>query len=316
MSTMPRNWKDIIGIALADIHLCLKPPIWRSTEPIWFAAMLEPLLQVMELQIKLKCPAIIAGDIFDHWNTPAEVINAFLKFIPEGYAIPGQHDLPLHSYDDIGKSAYYNLCLHDRIQNMLPGARIVLDDMVLYGFPFGYEIESCERYKGNKHKLHIAIAHEYKFILNHSYKTVTVGHMLGRGKFRIIDNKWNGYDIVIYGDNHHGWSGKIPKCKTTFFNCGSLMRRRSDQKDYKPQIGLIYKDGSVKPWKLDISKDKYLKTLDTKGKKELLDMEDFLDELSKLGDSALDFTEAMKRFNRENKTGLKIRNIITKAMEK
>ena len=105
---------------------------------------------------------------------------------------------------------------------------------------------------------------------------------------------------------------------TTIFNCGTLMRRKSDEVDYKPQVGLLYSDGTVKPHYLDISKDIHLTADEAKEAEALdeIDMEVFAAELRKLGSSALDFADAMKHFWSKEKTKQKVKDLITKAMEK
>ena len=107
LPNLPKTDK-IVAIVCADIHLSSKAPVWRSNEPDWFAAMLKPLKQLVQLQAELECPVLIAGDIFDRWNASPELINFAMKYLPivDTYAIPGQHDLPLHNYEDMEKSAY------------------------------------------------------------------------------------------------------------------------------------------------------------------------------------------------------------------
>ena len=100
------------------------------------------------------------------------------------------------------------------------------------------------------------------------------------------------------------------------FNCGTLMRRKSDEIDYKPQVGLLLKSGEVIPHYLDISQDKYLETIEEGETKSELDMTSFMEELEKLGNTALDFKEAMKQFFHTGKTSDEAKQIILKAMEK
>ena len=104
-----KNTENIIAIFAADLHLSLKAPIWRSTEQDWFEAMLRPLVELRTLATLHNCPIVYAGDIFDKWNSPPELINFAIEHLPKGHAIPGQHDLPLHNYEDIRKSAYWTL---------------------------------------------------------------------------------------------------------------------------------------------------------------------------------------------------------------
>ena len=54
--------------------------------------MQRSLEQIRDLQKEFDCPVICAGDIFDKWNSPPELINFAYDNLPEIYAIPGQHD--------------------------------------------------------------------------------------------------------------------------------------------------------------------------------------------------------------------------------
>ena len=94
------------------------------------------------------------------------------------------------------------------------------------------------------------------------------------------------------------------------------MRRKSDEKHYAPQVGLLLESGEVKPHFLDISKDKYLDSIYDSVIIEELDIEEFLEELKKLGDTSLEFTGAVKQFFEKNKTHPVVQKIILKAGEK
>ncbi len=98
------------------------------------------------------------------------------------------------------------------------------------------------------------------------------------------------------------------------FNCGSLMRRKSDEINYKPQIGLLFDSGRIQPYHLNTSKDKHLDTQSTAAIETTLDMKTFIQELEKLDDTDLDFRDAMKEYLRKNKIKEPICNIILKAM--
>ena len=76
--------------------------------------------------------------------------------------------------------------------------------------------------------------------------------------------------------------------------------------------------GEVISHYLDTSEDKHLDAVDMALKEEKADlnMTDFMDELGKLGKSALDFKDAMKQFLHSGKTSPEAKQIILKAMEK
>ena len=319
----------VIAILCADIHLSHKPPIWRSNEPDWYAAMQRPLNEIEDLSAEHNCPVLCAGDIFDKWNSPAELINwAMLHLPPRMYVIPGQHDLPEHNIDNIYRSAYETLVRANKIKNIEYEQgefecgfgmfeQVVDPDMFLWGFPFG-TLFFANEYKSKN--LKIAIVHDYVWIGKHKYPNAPeekeIPKVIKKNNKHIINGKYYGYDVIVYGDNHDGFLTYIGD--TTIFNCGTLMRRKSDEVDYEPMVGLLYSDGTVEPHYLDISKDIHLTADEVKEAEALeeIDMEVFADELRKLGSSALDFVDTMKRFWGENKTRQKVQDITLKAMEK
>ena len=303
--------KNVIAILCADIHLSLNPPIWRSAEPDWFEAMKRPLDELKFLQQKFECPIICAGDVYDRWNSPPELINFAFDNLPKMYAIPGQHDLPLHKYEDIKKSAYLSLVNADVIQNILPDCFVRKELLVLHGFPFGFPITALiDKQQGNKEPaIHIAIVHEYRCIKGKSFLQAPY-----ESYFNTNEVNLSGYDIIVYGDNHKGFKTKI-NVNSTIFNCGTLMQRKSDEIDYKPQVGLLFKSGKVEPYYLDTSKDKHLEIQNLPDTETSPNMKAFIKELEKLGDSDLDFYDAMKQYLKKNRVEETVCNIILKAME-
>lgn len=311
----------VLAILLADIHLSLKAPIWRSAEPDWLAAQARPLVEVGVLQKKYRCPVICAGDVFDRnrktsdgWNAPPELINYAIKYLPDGmFAIPGQHDLPNHQYDDIHRSAYWTLVKAGKIKNIRPDEIMIVNKhLVLYGFPPGYEIKPCTEKMDieEDNTILVAVVHDYVWVGGCSYPNAPADRQLSRKLEQL-----KSYDVVVYGDNHKGFLAK--NTPTEIFNCGTLMRRKSDEIDYEPQVGLLLANGLVVQHRLDISKDKYI----TKAEEQFnasLEMGDFFDELEKLGKTSLDFVEAMKEFLHVHggKTSAEAKQIILDAMEK
>lgn len=310
----------VIAILCADIHLSHEPPVWRSNEPDWYAAMKRPLDEINELMFKYQCPLLCTGDVFNKWKSEPELINWALANLPHMRSIAGQHDLPEHRYDNLYRSAYETLVRAERIRNM---SGFVDDRSVLKfnvcAFPFGTPITPCIKPTGTPYSdksIYVAIVHEYVWTGKHRYPTAPKEARIETRSGKMIKGKLYGYDVIVYGDNHKGFITHVGK--TTVFNCGTLMRRKSDEEDYKPKVGLLYSNGTVEPYYLDISKDKHLTAEEVKDVEEIeqLDMELFAKELRTLSASALDFADAMKRFWRSDKTKKAVRHIITKAMEK
>ncbi len=131
-----------IAIAVADLHLSLNPPLARAAEPNWLDAMSRPLKELRELAEKLNVPILCSGDVLDRWNSSAELINFAIEHLPWMHAIPGQHDLPLHSLVDIHKSAYWTLVKAGNIWHINGKQQDVAGFLgTVSAFPWGVPVE-------------------------------------------------------------------------------------------------------------------------------------------------------------------------------
>jgi len=312
--------KKLIGILVADIHLSVNPPLWRSAEPDWFAAMDRPLSTIRHLQQENDCYVFCAGDLFDLWygadgKRAAELVNFAMKKIPKKFvSIPGQHDMPLHNYKDIEKSVYWTLVQAGSILNVPPKEPIYLSDIntEVYAFPYGTKVVPLNLDKHDEDRNHIALIHEYLWKGQARFEGAPASALLTPMKAC----QYNGYDLVVVGDNHIGFMAhRSSTTYTTIFNCGSLIRRKLDERYYRPQIGLLYEDGSVKPYDLSTGKDKYIEVQSKKAREVLFNMKGFIEELERLGRTDLDFRDAVKQFLKKEKVKRSIRNIILEAME-
>ena len=314
MSSMREINEGVIGIFCADLHLTLNAPVWRSAEPDWLEAQARVLKEIFDLAEDYDCPVFIVGDMFDKAIVSTELSNWIYEHIsiPNIYAIPGQHDLPNHQYDNIHKTGFRNLVNSNIIKEIKELSPIEFSNFIICGFPFDSEIVQLNY---TTKKLKIAIIHEYIWTGNHHYPNAPDEAKLTGDKTQYIDRKWFGYDVIVYGDNHKGFM--VGMGKTTVFNCGTLMRRKSDEINYKPQVGLLLESGKVVPHYLDISEDKYIESDEIPVEtEEELDMSSFMQELERLGKTALDFMDAMKQFLHAGKTSDEAKQIILDAMEK
>ena len=328
--------EDVIGIFCADIHLTIQAPVWRSVEPDWMAAQTRPLKELADLQYKFKCPVFCAGDIFDTAKSLPEVINFATDNIPDNmYAIPGQHDLPEHQIEQIHKSAFQSLLNTGAVISIDYRVNIISDCMIV---PFQFGEKLTEAPESAKFK--IAIVHEYKWIEGFSFPGAPEASKIGKRREIITkhnnpaiiaectkkfnkasglsnsgfdrNNKYYSYDLIVYGDNHKGFQTKIGN--TIIFNCGTLMRRKSDEINYKPQVGLLTKDFNMIPYYLNTSKDKYLE-VKTEEPEKNLDMSQIITELRKLGKSKLDFADAVEMYIKAGKASERVIKILYKAMK-
>jgi len=294
----------VVAIACSDIHLSLKAPLARAGEPDWLEAMKRMAYEIDEIADYHDVPVLCAGDVFDRWNSSPELINWALKHLPKLYAIPGQHDLPTHNLDLIEKSAYWTLVKAGKIHNLSVGENHGYKDMIFQGFPWGVPLEPCER---TDKRIHIALVHRYIWKKGKSYPGAPKD-----AHIRKQQDAHKGWDVVIYGDNHKGF---LQEGDTTIFNCGTLLRRKSDEIGYRPQVGLILDDGTVEPHYLNIKADIITETEKLRTPEEDMELKEFLEELTKLGDSSLDFKDAMIATLNKRKPGKAVRKLIVEAME-
>jgi hypothetical protein len=308
---MRKEVKGVIAILCSDIHLSHKPPVARSAEPNWYYAMVRPLLEIDRLrEVYGGVPVVCAGDIFDHWKSPPELINFAIQWLPASmYAIPGQHDLAYHSLEDIKKSAYWTLVQSGTIENLSEGIPIAAGDdgyLHLWGVPWNCKIPDTDGMM-EEGEIHLAVIHAYNWMKGKSYPGAPV-----EGRCIQWQKKLKAFTASVFGDNHKGFMfGKH------MMNCGTLMRRKIDERSYHPQVGLLTKWGRIIPWELDTSEDMFI-DVDNLAKmaEKGLEMSDFLSELSSLGDKALNFFDALKRFCKDNGVDKRTERIILEAMEK
>lgn len=280
-----------IAVLCADIHLSHKPPLARTAEDDWYEVtgrVLRQLVSAATTTDGYLLPIVCSGDLFDKWNPPPELINFVLEHSPHLYAVPGQHDLPLHRYDLVKKSAYWTLVEAGVVTTLKPDKPVEVSGRTplrLHGFPFGFPVKPLEE----PHDLTIEVAVVHDYFWKNSSTSFPDAPPEKRASSRW--EQLRGYDVIVTGDNHIPF--KVVNDKQTLWNCGGLFRRRSDEIDHDPSVGILHADGTVTRRKLDCSEDKFLDVDELVVTKEFMDS-GFLDELAKLGDSALDFGAAMK----------------------
>lgn len=89
--------------------------------------------------------------------------------------------------------------------------------------------------------------------------------------------------------------GKSGSMSINIMNCGTFFRRKSDEILYRPQIGLLYDDGSIAIHYLDVSRDLYVEAKDKKTPKfDGTDTSEVLAGFNGLGKDSLNFREALE----------------------
>lgn len=287
---------DVRAILASDIHLSQKCPVARSSEESWFDAMARPLAELRGLASRYDVPVVYAGDIFDRWNASAEVINFALRHLPPGYAVPGQHDLPNHSYEEIKRTAYWTLVEAGLLKDLKPGQPTDIGrGVVAHGFPWGHPPKSITQTEG---KIDLAVVHA--FIYDTPERAYPGAPPEARAS--VARAALAGFSAAVYGDNHRGFIDY--RKGLSIINCGGFMRRKSDERDYRPGVGLLLGDGTIKRHYLDTSAEAFIVATEAEERVgKMLDMSAFVDGLESLGgDDVLNFEAALRRFLETNGT--------------
>lgn len=299
--------ENVIAILCSDLHLSAIAPTARKGGD-WYEAQAKVLLRLKQLQrVYGDCPIIIAGDIFNHWNSPAELINfAILEMPPNVYMIPGQHDCPYHRYEDIHKSAYWTLVAAGAVTHIDKPMKVTGVPLTLYPFPWGKPL--VPNTIAGILPVRLAVIHAYV------WRDDSNGYPGAPEERKLVNVKASlkGYEAAVFGDNHKSFIDPTRR----IFNGGTMMRRNSDEKGYEPQVGLLHSDGIIVPWKLDI--DEVITIPDDQVERvyEALEMAGFLEELVSLGQSLMDFHAAMEHALEMNTIDRAVKDIIIAVMER
>jgi hypothetical protein len=279
----------VIAVLGSDLHLTNKTPVARA-ETDWLKVLSHALEQVCDLCDKHKCPFILAGDLFDKSNPPPVVVNAAFDMLPENtITIPGQHDLEFHNRQDINKTAYWTLVKAGRIDPLMGvGLRHTnrIAEWDLVPFPWGSDVKDYTA-KGERKSKSLAVIHAYCWTSDCSYLNAPRDLAVPKWERRLKE-----YDAAVFGDNHKGF---YAPGRCNIWNNGVMVPRRTDERDYKPRVGLLLRSGEVTSYELDTSQNKWATEKEIVEKiEDQQDLSDFIAEVKSLGKDPLDFLDALK----------------------
>lgn len=220
-----------IAILISDLHLQLRTPKGRE-ETNWLDVLTPMAAELKSLANQYQCPVFMAGDLFDNWAPPIEVINWAIDNLPCMYAIPGQHDLPAHNYEGRHRGAYGTLIRAGTITDLSPGYHTrLLNEWTVVAAPWGTLIPPAPGIGPS-----LLVAHTYAAS---GRSTAYTG-----SEAPPIQNTVNGYTTALYGDNHIPW--QMVHNGTNHFNHGCWVRRSRSERDYPTGgPGLLWPDGTV-----------------------------------------------------------------------
>ena len=305
----------VLAIFCSDIHLSETAPPARSAEPDWMEAQGRVLDQLDGLIQKYNCPIICAGDLFHRHNPQPALINWAIDHLPEMYTVPGQHDLPFHRYDDIERSAYWTLVKTKTIIDITQAQwwrGVGLDDLLLYGFAWGFEPSADDRRIDDR--LQVAVSHRFVWTQGKGYEGAPVGCLDGP-----TAELYKDFDVAVFGDNHQGFSQDRHRTRAcpAIFNCGCLIRRKANERDYKPRVGLLMSDGTIDTHYLDLTGDVWADQPDDEPEmtEMLEDLGSFISELKDADVGIIDFEESINRWLDGHDCSEPVRKILLEVTE-
>jgi hypothetical protein len=298
----------VIALATGDWHLWDVPPVYRESEPDWWAAMQRPIDQIKAVWRKYHEPPILfGGDLFDRWKASPELINWALKHLPPMYAVAGNHDLPNHRYEDVHKSAYWTMVEAGRLVDLKPGFPHPLNGLTIHGFPYGVPIKSIASHMIDG--FNVALIHSYVWRKNHGYTGAPEDRRVSQW-----ERKLSNFSHAFFSDNHSAFD--YQGADTLVVNSGCIMRRRRDESGYEPRLWALYDDGEVHGHVLDCSQDCYSERGETSGAKlPEVDAEKLIESLKGLQQKTkIDFQETCRQVMRTMQVGQDVEERVLEAL--
>ena len=283
-------------IISADWHLMEKerqPPC--RTDDYWDTQW-DKVKQILNLQDKYHCPIVIAGDVFEHWKTSPHLLNTCINVLKghEIYSIIGNHDMPQHNIQLMGKSGLETLFSTKTIK--------YLSGHLDWGTDSDYIPLSI---KGKT----IVFAH----------KMVWQGKIPWPGcpdpEINQIFKQIPGIDLIVTGHNHKTIFAK--KDDRFIINPGSITRHKADQENHRPCVFLWRaSDNSFKIHYLKIMEKAFTRQYVEEKNKKIEKSMAFISSLKKRWGIGFSFSENVEIRLKENNVPENIKKFVYKWMDK
>lgn len=297
-----------LAIFCSDIHLSHKAPVARSAEPDWYAAMARVLEEIRSVQEQHGARIYCAGDIFDKWNSPPQLVNWASSHLPTMFSVAGQHDLAHHNLQDIKNTSYHSLCLMGAITHLSQPTKT--SKMVIHPFSWNEKMQSADDALSKK-KINVSLNHRYCWNGHHKHPMAQKSDSV-----KSMRSALGKYDVNVFGDNHKGFicQSKTKGQITKVINCGTLFRRKIDEIDYIPAIYFLKSDLSITSYLIDTTEDQFIDITSKEGR-DLKEYENLILELQEVGGEFLDFLDTAKQYIRKANVSSTVRKLILEAIQ-
>jgi DNA repair exonuclease SbcCD nuclease subunit len=213
-------------IFTADTHLSEACPISRSDKDEWLNVQMDKLEQMVQYGIKNEHHDIIfAGDFFHKFSDTTTLVNLVMGFFTKYrnirfYIIYGNHDLKNHNKEFNLQTSLLTIGYLPNVTVVTEYRSIDIEGKQVDFFGFGQKL--CD--KGGD----IAVIHKF------AYKNKPWHDAPEAGNFKNVADQLEQYELIVCGDNHErfiaNYEGQV------FLNCGSMTRRKIDQRDFEPHF--------------------------------------------------------------------------------
>jgi predicted phosphodiesterase len=302
-----KEFRSILFVG--DMHLTEKRPLSRTDH--WMQAQKNKLDFIKKTAEKNNSIIVSVGDVFDTTRNSNYFLAWCIVHMPKMLVVPGNHDLPGNAMENYQKSPL-NVLEQAGVITVLDAPTYLMDCVKIYPMPWGIAPEMPSDL--DTADTNIAVMH-YPLYENE----VPFWHKDMAMSAKQIRKKLKGFDYVVAGDIHEPFLDTRKSLHV--LNCGSMMRRKSNQKDYKPAIWLL-DDGikqtylSIKQIYFDIQKgvvtDEHIAEENQKNDR----LYAFLERFNQTINVSLNFEETLERYLAANNVEEPIRNIVQGILEK
>jgi DNA repair protein SbcD/Mre11 len=294
-------------VLTADWHIRDSVPACRSDD---FLAVQRKKLQYFTDMCKTRKVDLIlhAGDLFDkarpvHSQMLEMMIREYAGQWPRTVVIPGNHDMPYHSYERMTETSSLGVLFNFEILMEGKGVDAYEDEKVkVFYFPYGFDFDEHSD-------------------LSSDYFNIAVWHGMVTNCGSQVFDSYDGktilenlrYDLILTGHNHkkfivHGDHDRY------LVNPGGLTRQSIDEENSVPSFFMIDTNTRVLE-QFDIPVEKDVFTFDTEVSKERDEkIRVFIESMSNSYSVGIDFEKNMETFLGENKLDEKVKNFVMEAL--